>query len=165
MWKTRFATTIFLVGAALIPLQSNAQSSLPNESDIRKYSRIVETASRSYGVEDSLVHAVIFAESSYNPAAVSPQGAAGLMQLMPETARQYGVRDAFDPVQNINGGVKLLRDLLALFNGDVELALAAYNAGANAVIRAGNRIPPHIETAAYVPKVVEYYRRFQARKG
>lgn len=126
------------------------------------FSSIVETASRIHGVEGRLVHAVIWAESSYNPKAVSSSGATGLMQLMPETAKRYGVRDAFDPAQNINGGVKHLKELLDQFDGDLELAVAAYNAGPNAVIRAGNRIPPYPQTAAYVPKVIAYYHRLEA---
>jgi soluble lytic murein transglycosylase-like protein len=137
----------------------------PTEADMRRYSAIINVASRANGVEGELVHAIIWAESSYNPNAVSPAGAAGLMQLMPETARSYGVRDVFDPQENIQAGVKIMRQLLAKFDGDPELALAAYNAGANAVIRAGNRIPPHPETEAYVPKVMDYYRRLQARKA
>src|SRR5437762_3051683 len=122
-----FVRVGLLLAAVLLAAGARAQSpgptvayALPAEADIRRYSAIVDTASRAYGVDRALVHAVIFAESSYNPAAVSPQGAAGLMQLMPETARRYGVRDAFDPVQNIHGGVKLLRDLLELFDGDME---------------------------------------------
>ena len=132
---------------------------------MRLYSAIINVASRANGVEGELVHAIIWAESSYNPNAVSPAGAAGLMQLMPETARSYGVRNVFDPAENIQAGVKIMRQLLAKFDGDPELALAAYNAGAYAVIRAGNRIPPHPETEAYVPKVMDYYRRLQARKA
>jgi soluble lytic murein transglycosylase-like protein len=126
------------------------------------YARIVETASRAHGVEGRLVHAVIWAESSYDPKAVSPSGAEGLMQLMPATAKRYGVRDAFDPQQNIDGGVKHLRELLDQFDGDLELVVAAYNAGANAVIRAGNRVPPYPQTAAYVPKVIAYYHHLEA---
>jgi soluble lytic murein transglycosylase-like protein len=137
----------------------------PTEADMRHYSAIVKVASRANGVEGELVHAIIWAESSYNPNAVSPAGAAGLMQLMPETARSYGVRNVFDPAENIHAGVKIMRQLLAKFDGDPELALAAYNAGPYAVIRAGNRIPPHPETEAYVPKVMDYYRRLQARKA
>jgi soluble lytic murein transglycosylase-like protein len=137
----------------------------PTDADMRRYSAIVKVASRANGVEGELVHAIIWAESSYNPNAVSPAGAAGLMQLMPETARSYGVRNVFDPAENIHAGVKIMRQLLAKFDGDPELALAAYNAGPYAVIRAGNRIPPHSETEAYVPKVMDYYRRLQARKA
>lgn len=127
------------------------------------YSNLVETASRANGVEGRLVHAVIWAESSYNAKAVSASGAEGLMQLMPATAKRYGVRDAFDPAQNINGGVKHLKELLDQFDGDLELAVAAYNAGAYAVIRAGNRIPPYPQTAAYVPKVIAYYHHLDER--
>ena len=126
------------------------------------YARIVETASRAHGVEERLVHALIWAESSYDPKAVSPSGAEGLMQLMPATAKRYGVRDSFDPKQNIDGGVKHLRELLDQFDGDLELVVAAYNAGANAVVRAGNRIPPYPQTAAYVPKVIAYYHRLES---
>jgi soluble lytic murein transglycosylase-like protein len=127
------------------------------------YSSIVETASRIHGVEVRLVHAVIWAESSYDAKAVSPSGAEGLMQLMPATAKRYGVRDSFDPAQNINGGVKHLKELLDRFEGDRELAVAAYNAGEYAVIRAGNRIPNYPQTAAYVPKVIAYYHRLDTR--
>ena len=141
------------------------QYSLPTEEMIRRYSAMVETASRTHGVESALVHAVISAESGYNPSAVSRAGARGIMQLMPDTARRFGVENIMDPAQNIHGGVKYLRELLTMFNGNKELALAAYNAGENAVIRNGNRIPPYAETAAYVPKVMEYYRKFEARKG
>ncbi len=138
---------------------------MPSEADVRRFAPIVARTARVHGVDEALVHAVIFAESSYDPDAISPAGASGLMQLMPATAAHYGVRDLFDPAQNVSGGVRLLRDLLAKFDGNVELALAAYNAGAYAVIRAGNRVPPHTETAAYVPKVIDYYRHFQALKG
>jgi len=135
---------------------------LPSEAEVRRFAPIVERAARVNGVDEALVHAVIFAESSYDPDAISPAGATGLMQLMPATAAQYGVRDLLDPAQNVSGGVRHLRDLLARFDGNVELALAAYNAGAGAVIRAGNRIPPRPETVAYVPKVIDYYRHFQS---
>jgi soluble lytic murein transglycosylase-like protein len=87
------------------------------------------------------------------------------MQLMPETAKRYGVRNIMDPVENIYAGVRYLRDLLLMFNGNIELAVAAYNAGENAVIRNGNRIPPYAETIQYVPKVLGFYRRFQTRAG
>ncbi|HEY2630563.1 MAG TPA: lytic transglycosylase domain-containing protein, partial [Usitatibacter sp.] len=107
-----------------------------------------------------LVHAVISAESNYNPKAVSRTGAQGLMQLMPETARRYGVQNSMDPIENIHAGTKYLRDLLAMFKGRMDLAVAAYNAGENAVIRNGG-IPPYAETRNYVPKVLGFYRNFQ----
>ena len=80
------------------------------------------------------------------------------MQLIPATAQRYGVQDSYDPGQNIHGGTRYLRDLLKMFNGNLELAIAGYNAGENAVIRAGHRIPPYPETMAYVPKVMSFYR-------
>jgi hypothetical protein len=143
----------------------SGQAWMPSEADIRRFSNIVETAAKSHGIEPALVQAVITAESGFNPKALSRKGASGLMQLMPDTARRYGVRDIFDPTQNIHGGVRYLKDLLALFNGDLRLALAGYNAGENAVIRAGNRIPPYPETQNYVPKVIDIYHRFRARPG
>src|SRR6202521_2514972 len=143
---------------------SPARVFMPSQEDIEKYSNIIKTASRAYGVEASLVHAVISAESAYNPYAVSRTGAMGLMQLMPETARRYGVQNMMDPTENIHGGVRYLRDLLAMFKCRVDLAIAAYNAGEHAVIRAGHRIPPYAETRHYVPKVLGFYRNFQSRK-
>jgi soluble lytic murein transglycosylase-like protein len=141
------------------------QVSLPTAELIRRFAPLVESASRAHGVDVALVHAVITAESGYNPAALSKAGARGLMQLMPGTAKRYGVQNIHDPMENINGGVRYLRDLLTLFNGNLELAVAAYNAGENAVIRYGNRIPPYAETTHYVPKVLGIYRKFQSRQG
>jgi soluble lytic murein transglycosylase-like protein len=151
-------------GGPITGATAPARVFMPSQEDIDKYSNIIKTASRAYGVEASLVHAVISAESAYNPYAVSRTGAMGLMQLMPETARRYGVQNMMDPTENIHGGVRYLRDLLAMFKGRVDLAIAAYNAGENAVIRAGHRIPPYAETRHYVPKVLGFYRNFQSRK-
>ncbi len=119
---------------------------------------IIRAASLAYRVEAALITAVIEVESGFNPDARSPVGATGLMQLMPATAKRYGVRNARDPVQNIDGGTRYLRDLLDLFKGDARLALAGYNAGEGAVLRHGRRIPPYAETQAYVPKVLSRYR-------
>jgi len=153
-------------GSSAVPgSHSVARVYMPSEEEIARYSSIVETASRAYGVDKALVHAVISAESGYNSQAVSRAGARGLMQLMPETARRYGVRNSLDPADNIYGGVKYLRDLITMFNGNLKLVLAAYNAGENAVIRAGLRIPPYPETLGYVPKVLEFYHRFQTSQG
>ena len=134
---------------------------MPTAELIRLYRPIIEAAARSHGVETALVHAVIHAESGYNPRAVSRAGAQGIMQLMPDTARRFGVQNSFDATENIRGGVKYLSELLTMFNGDKELALAGYNAGENAVIRHGRRIPPYAETVNYVPKVLGLYRKFQ----
>jgi soluble lytic murein transglycosylase-like protein len=125
----------------------------------RPYTAVVEQAAKRYGIEAALLHAVIAVESAYNAQARSSRGAAGLMQLMPETARRYGVADVFDPAENVCAGAQYLRDLLKLFDNDLRLALAAYNAGEAAVINYGKRIPPFRETAAYVPLVVGNYQK------
>ena len=128
-----------------------------------RYEQDIEAAAREHNVDPALVHAVISAESGYNPIARSRTGAAGLMQLMPETARRFGAHNPLNPVENIHAGVRYLRMLMDLFDNDLELVIAAYNAGENAVIRAGRRIPPYSETMTYVPRVLEYYRRYRAR--
>jgi soluble lytic murein transglycosylase-like protein len=127
------------------------------------YAPLVEEVARETQLDPGLLHAVIATESAYNPAARSPKGAQGLMQLMPATARRYGVANAYDPRHNILGGARYLSDLLVLFDQDVQLALAAYNAGAQAVLRHGRRIPPYRETSAYVPRVLDYYRAFSKK--
>jgi soluble lytic murein transglycosylase-like protein len=128
----------------------------------RRYGSLISTVAREERVDPALLHAVVKVESGYNARALSPKGAAGLMQLMPDTARRYSVSDIWDPRQNLRGGARYLRDLLAMFNDDLSLALAAYNAGEKAVVRAGLRIPPFAETRDYVPRVLEYYRRYRA---
>ena len=129
----------------------------PKVVDIEKLVPIIANAARLNGLDAKLVHAVIRAESGYNENAVSSKGAVGLMQLIPATAQRYGVINSYDATENISGGTRYLRDLLKMFNGNLELAIAGYNAGENAVIRAGNRIPPYPETMAYVPKVMNFY--------
>lgn len=129
-------------------------------SKLRDLEALAEQQARRFGVDPHLVHAVILAESAYNPKALSHKGAMGLMQLIPGTARRYRVRDAWDPAQNISGGTRYLRDLIVQF-GDLELVLAAYNAGENAVVRYGNNIPPYAETQVYVGRAMEYLARLQ----
>jgi soluble lytic murein transglycosylase-like protein len=126
--------------------------------DTRRYGELVQRAARVYHVSARLLHAVIMAESSYRADAVSPVGAAGLMQLMPDTAARYGVGDPFDPAANIAAGARHLSWLLARFDNDLTLALAAYNAGEGAVLRHGG-VPPYPETERYVARVLEYYAR------
>jgi soluble lytic murein transglycosylase-like protein len=126
-----------------------------------RYAKPIQDAARATRLDAALIHAVISAESGYNPFARSRKGAAGLMQLMPETAKRYGVKNRLDPAQNISGGARYLRDLIRMFNNDVQLAVAAYNAGENAVVRAGNRIPPYQETMTYVPRVMSYYKKYR----
>ena len=127
----------------------------------RPFHDSVMRASSESGVDAKLLHAVITVESGYNQTAVSPKGATGLMQLMPATARRYGKFNLLDANENIRAGASYLRDLLAMFDNNLELALAAYNAGENAVIRHGRRLPPYAETQRYVPLVVAHYRRMQ----
>lgn len=122
-----------------------------------RYQAQIAHAAREADLDPRLMHAVITVESGYNPKAVSPKGATGLMQLMPDTAKRYGATDIFDPRQNLRAGAQYLRDLLEMFSDDLSLALAAYNAGENAVVRHGNRIPPYAETQAYVPRVLQFY--------
>ncbi len=127
-----------------------------------RFAPLVEAAARTYQVDAALLHAVISAESGYNPAAVSNKGAVGLMQLMPETARRYGIENSFDPEQNIRGGTKYLSYLLQLFDNNLELTVAAYNAGENAVIRHGYSIPPYRETLGYVPSVLKLHKKYRS---
>ncbi len=129
--------------------------------NLKKYTPAVELAAEQFNLPKQLLHAVITAESAYDPKAVSRAGAVGLMQLMPATAERYGVSDRLNPFENINGGSKYLRDLLVMFKNDLKLALAAYNAGENAVKKYGNKIPPYKETIHYVDKVIKFYKEYQ----
>lgn len=134
----------------------------PSYTDLVKLAQ--EAADRN-GLNRNLFLQLVTVESSWNPCAVSPKGARGLTQLMPATARRFGVRDAHDPAQNLNGGARYLRWLLDFFGGDADLAVAGYNAGENSVIRYGWRVPPYAETRQYVTKVnsVLYRRGQEAR--
>jgi soluble lytic murein transglycosylase-like protein len=119
----------------------------------RGYDDLIVQHSQRIGVRPSLVRAVVQVESGFNPAAYSPKGAMGLMQLMPATARQFGVRNAFNPEENVRAGTTYLRQLLDRYGDNEELALAAYNAGPGAVDKHGLRIPPYRETRDYVSRV------------
>ena len=129
----------------------------------KKFSGTINYFAKQYKLPTPLLHAVITAESSYDPDAVSSAGAVGLMQLMPGTARRYGVTNRRNPYQNIKGGSNYLRDLLGMFDNDLTLALAAYNAGENAVKKYGNKIPPFHETRTYVRKVLSYYKQYKTK--
>ena len=119
----------------------------------RSYDDLITEHSRSHGVRPALVRAVMQVESGFNPYARSPKGAMGLMQLMPATAKQYGVKNAFNPAENVRAGVAYLRGLLDRYENNEELALAAYNAGPGAVDRHGQSVPPYRETQSYVSQI------------
>jgi soluble lytic murein transglycosylase-like protein len=136
---------------------------MPQDKDVSRFTRYdewIRQAATLYQIPEQLVRAVIKVESDYDPRAVSVAGARGLMQLMPETAERLQVRDIDDPRENIFGGVRFLRILANDFNGDLELTVAAYNAGGEAVMRYGG-IPPYAQTRDYVVKVTSYYRRYR----
>lgn len=145
-------TVFFLLVASLFmetPVQAN--SGYPDRFDV-----LIESIARDYGLESSLIHSIIRTESNYDPNAVSSKGAVGLMQLMPETAEKYGVRDLYNPRQNIVGGVKYLRDLINSFDRKTDYVLAAYNAGHNAIKKYGG-VPPFPETKRFIQKVKATY--------
>jgi soluble lytic murein transglycosylase-like protein len=129
----------------------------PVQSPRAPIADLVDSVARKYDVDPLLVHSVIQVESAYNPAAVSNKGAEGLMQLMPATARRFGVTNSFDTMQNLEGGVRYLKYLDSLFPNDLRLTLAAYNAGEGAVWKYRNQVPPYPETEQYVYKVGARY--------
>jgi soluble lytic murein transglycosylase-like protein len=137
-----------------VPDEVLEEVQVPAGGDLRD---LAAAAARRHGLDPDLVMAVVSVESGFRPQAVSPKGAQGLMQLMPKTASSLGVANAFDPVQNLDGGTRHLGQLLTLYGGDLTRALAAYNAGEGAVFRHGG-VPPYRETRAYVKKVLEQYR-------
>jgi soluble lytic murein transglycosylase-like protein len=128
-------------------------------ADLRKlYDPVVKRVSGKHRIDPALVHVIIEAESNYDVFAISDKGAMGLMQLMPATARQYGVNNVFDPAQNIEGGVRYLKDLVKLYDGQTKLVLAAYNAGQEAV-KKYKGVPPYAETKAYIAEIMRNYQK------
>lgn len=151
-------------GKQLWPRSGSGPVSLPQLAARRNaLDPLVQRMANAHGVHAALLKAIIEVESGFNAAARSPKGAIGLMQVMPATAARYGQFNLYSPEQNVDVGARYLRDLLGMFGGDVRLAVAAYNAGENAVIRHGRRVPPYAETVKYVPMVLERYQRFRDR--
>lgn len=134
-----------------------------SDIDVNKYDHLITKAANKYKIDQALIKAVIKAESNFNHQAVSPVGAQGLMQLMPATAYALQVEDVFHPENNIEGGVRYLRYLLNTYRGDLQLALAAYNAGETAVAKYNNSVPPFRETQNYIKRVLSYYDDFRKR--
>ncbi|MGB9599791.1 MAG: lytic transglycosylase domain-containing protein [Myxococcota bacterium] len=133
----------------------------PAKIDPKAYDSYIKEAAATFNLPEYLIRAVMAVESSYNPYAISPKGAEGLMQLMPHTAKDMEVKDSFDPRENIIGGARYLRFLANMFNGDLVLILAAYNAGHASVKKYGNKIPPFQETIDYVKKVSRLYLKYK----
>ncbi len=147
------------------PVFQMSWSSETTKKNRQRHEKLINEAAKRVKLRPELLHAVVMAESGYDARAQSEAGAQGLMQLIPATAERYGVRDSFDPKQNVDGGSRYLRDLLKMFNFNLNLALAGYNAGENAVIKHGNKIPPYEETQNYVKKVLAYYQENRMRSA
>jgi soluble lytic murein transglycosylase-like protein len=147
---------IYNIPSSKVTRDTNWQWLAKQQDRPSRYDPIIERYALLYGVNPTLIRAVIQVESDFNPNTVSAKGARGLMQLIPATAKRYGVDKIHDPEQNIRGGVRYLSDLMAMFSGDLPRVLAAYNAGENAVIRHGG-IPPYQETATYVKRALTVY--------
>ena len=154
-----------LAVAALAGLLAVSSGWAAGRDEAKKaYDPIVKSYASQYKVPADLIHSIIKAESDYNSRALSPKGAAGLMQLMPDTATQYGVRDRFDPEDNIKGGVQYLKDLCKLFDNNTKFVLAAYNAGQNAISKFGG-VPPYPETREYIRRVMADYPKSTIPSG
>ena len=156
--RNRFYTRIIKTKPLSLSLK-NVTTKVQNFTGVNKkrFTGLIEQTAYRHQVDAKLVHAVIQTESAYNSSAQSPKGAVGLMQLMPDTARRFGVIDRNDPDQNVDGGTRYLKHLINLFSPNIDLAVAAYNAGENAVIRYNNSIPPYPETQNYVKQVLALY--------
>lgn len=148
-----------------VPLKTGSSRYKNLKQNKRKHSSTIDTIAKRYKLPKSLIHAVIITESAYDADAVSKAGAVGLMQLMPDTAKRYGVNNRRNPYENINGGSQYLSHLLGLYNNNLRLALAAYNAGEGAVKKYNNKIPPYKETQNYVKKVIAYYNKYKKSMG
>jgi len=154
--RTLALVTRVLSGAALLILVFAGSAWAADKDQQAKYDGLIQTFCDKHGVDPKLVHSIIAAESDYDPGAVSTRGAVGLMQLMPQTATDYGVQNAFDPEENIEAGVRYLKDLSKTYEDDLDQILAAYNAGPEA-LKKYSGIPPYPETIRYIRKVKSLY--------
>lgn len=148
-----------------VPLKTGSIRYKNLEINRKKHSGTIDVMASRYRLPKSLIHAVITAESAYDSEAVSRAGAVGLMQLMPGTAKRYGVKNRRNPYENVSGGAQYLRDLLVMYDNNLRLALAAYNAGEGAVKKYNNTIPPYRETQNYVKKVIAFYNKYKQSMG
>jgi hypothetical protein len=130
-------------------------------NDKTPFEKVIRAAAERYGMDPDLIHCVVAVESNFNPKAVSPKKASGLMQLLPQTAARYGVKNIFDPEENVNAGTRYLKELLGKYR-NLTLALAAYNAGPERVDQYGQRVPPYLETMKYVQRIAKSYARIKA---
>jgi len=126
------------------------------------FEKVIRNAAQRYNLDADLIHCVIAVESNFDPQAVSPKNARGLMQLLPQTAALFGVKNIFDPEENVNAGSHYLRDLLTKYNNNLTLALAAYNAGPERVDQHGHRVPPYLETMKYVQRIAKSYAKLRS---
>src|SRR5215213_8420316 len=166
-WYNRDKVSIFLDRERIARIERDQPNAAPSGSDWKQHGwssgnasidHLIRTHATHFAIDPYLVFLVIEQESHFHPRAVSPKGARGLMQLMPGTARRFGVARPFDPADNIRGGTQYLKQLLTMFNGRVDLALASYNAGEGRVLGYGNRVPPFKETRDYVKRISSRYR-------
>jgi soluble lytic murein transglycosylase-like protein len=151
---------VYLLEEQADAIPENSALSDKKEKAEHPFSTIISRASDQYEIDSALIKAIIMAESGYDPKAISKKGAMGLMQLMPQTAEALGVKDCFNPEHNIIGGVRYFRQLMNQFEGDIKLALAAYNAGGSKV-RKYQGVPPYRATQYYIKKVFEYYQNYK----
>jgi hypothetical protein len=131
-------------------------------SDKTPFQKVIRAAAERYSMDADLIHCVIAVESNFDPKATSPKNARGLMQLLPQTAAHFGVKDVFDPEENVNAGTRYLHELLAKYHNNLTLALAAYNAGPERVDQYGHRVPPYLETMKYVQRITKSYAKIKA---
>jgi Transglycosylase SLT domain len=131
-------------------------------TDKTPFQKVIRAAAERYSLDADLIHCVIAVESNFDPKAISRKNARGLMQLLPQTAAQFGVKDIFDPEENVNAGARYLHDLLGKYHNNLTLALAAYNAGPERVDQYGHRVPPYLETMKYVQRIANSYAKIKA---